>query len=264
MSEWGIFEEECFEFLSKTYGSVSVKFEKSGMSDSTAPDVKVFINGVNTFNIETKMSSAQCGQFVLIPDDINKLFNFSSQNKYPENEYSNKMKELMNKDFIGYMKAGTAGKKLEMEESIFYSWIKGYYAKKNVKFFITKSTGYVIIPIEKFEQYFDVSTTYRMKKSGSSEPSKDNYAEIKELLNKSGVDVNLENKGKKLFIVSKRDIGELKLYGVNYNYKLAKKDDYKFEVRRLSNTCNSNVIFSIKLKKGQDEQDIQLLKKVLI
>lgn len=64
-------------------------------------------------------------------------------------------------------------------------------------------------------------------------------------LNKTISTINLIDN--KLFVSSNEDISNMKLYYGNSEYMFALRDN-KYELRRLSNTHNSNVIFSIKSK----------------
>lgn len=123
-------------------------------------------------------------------------------------------------------------------------------------FFVTEHNGdMVILPIEHFAKYFNVTATYRIKKSGSTNPSKNNFAEIQKIVNDSNVQISKD--GKYTYVQSTKNLDENKLQGDKYTYyfKLADKD--KYVVTRLSNTHNANVIFSITLKQGQDPADLK-------
>ena len=93
----------------------------------------------------------------------------------------------MAEDFDRYKNPGTDGIELLMDNDLFYSWIGEFYKAKNVKYFIIEkdvgnnnmsSSNFVIFPIEHFQHYFNVSAKYRRKKSGSTNPTENDYAEI--------------------------------------------------------------------------------------
>ena len=83
------------------------------------------------------MSTAQCGQFVLLINLNEKKFQYSSKNKTSENEYSKMIVDFMNNNFETFSNPGTKGVSIQMEKSIFYDWVINYYKEKKVKFFIS-------------------------------------------------------------------------------------------------------------------------------
>ena len=73
-----------------------------------------------------------------------------------------------------------------------------------------------------------------------------------------------------LDIISNEELNKMKISGKKYDYFLKKYDNTsnnKYEVRKLSNTKNANVIFSIKLLPYSIEQqakDITMFKKEIM
>lgn len=260
MESWKEFEKSCYNYLVRTYGGIC-KFEPLGESDSTYPDVRVRPNNGKPFYIETKESLAQCGQFVLFPDETRGVFEYSSGNKSPLNSYSQEIMNHMNRRFDDFANAGTRGQDINLPDSVFYGWIKKYYSDKGVRFFITKGSNYVILPIDRFEEYFSVSATYRIKKSGSADPSRTNVPEIISILNARGCRYELLMDGKKMFVKATDNLSGLKLRGVKYTYLFNQTERGVYNIRKLSNTQNANVIFSISLKRGQDIRDLQEFEK---
>lgn len=66
----------------------------------------------------------------------------------------------------------------------------------------------------------------------------------------------LYKQGKKLFAnIPNRFFTQRFVLG-KYTYYLSKQEPNVYEVRRLSNTYNMNVIFAIQLKRPQDEADL--------
>lgn len=255
MKNWKAFEKDCFQYLVRTYGHIC-SFEQLGESVSTNSDIKVSPAKKPPFFMETKERLAQCGQFVLFADEEHKSFTYSSGNKSPLNQYSQTIIDHMNCHFVSFAEAGTRGQEIQLPDSVFYGWIKDYYVSQNVRFFITKAAEHIVFPIEKLEEYFNVTAKYRVKKSGSSDPSRRNIAEINGILKKEGYHFQLITDGKKLYVRTDKDISGKKLPGEKFTYLFNPAEHGFYHIRRLSNTQNANVIFSITLKQEQQATDL--------
>ncbi len=251
------FEIKCYEFLKEKYGNNIIVFNLEGGMDSTKSDIVVKIKNSTRFYIEAKDTNAQSGQFVLVPNETNRTFIFSSKNKSQENEMTKMIIDYMNSDFDKFSNAGTAGKILDIEPSIFSEWIINHYTDKNVRYFISYLNDFVIIPIRKFSEYFEVSSTYRVKKSGSAKPSqKDVSTIIKKIKEKYSL-ASFSSIDERQFVEIKESIVDKKYIIGDYTYYLSEKKPHFYEIRKLSNTNNMNVIFSIKLIKSQDISDLK-------
>jgi len=143
-----------------------------------------------------------------------------------------------------------------MDTEIYSNWIKDYYAHKSVKYFITEHKAFIIIPISKFSEYFYFSATYRMKKSGSVDPSTSSQQEIRRILEAKGIQFRIGNVGKATIVETNNDLEDKQISGSKYNYLFRLEGPNRYKVRQLSNTNNSNVIFSISLKSNQMQQDL--------
>lgn len=261
MNEWGLFEENCYNYLLDTYANEDVHFIQCGVSDSTATDIEVYKNGRNIFNIETKMPNAQCGQFVLIPNDVTEEFVYSERNKFNLINSSKLIINYMNSKYEHFRNAGSAGEDILLPEEIFIDWIENYYRSKKVLFFITANRKHIIIPIENFCEYFSVKCKYRMKKSGSTNPTTSDFYELQKLI-PSDKTLEISNNGK-VYVNGDFDLDKKLLIGNKYSYLLRSIGGRCHEVRRLSNTCNSNVIFSISLKSTQNPEHLSVFKSRL-
>lgn len=255
---WKTFENECVAFLKKKYGD---KFEQQGKSDSTVSDILYRGEG-REFYIEAKMPKAQCGQFVLLPNLKNRKFEYSPKNKTDENKYTKKIVKYMNDNFNIFCDSGTTGTNIDMEKSVFYNWIVNYYKEKGVEFFITKENNkFIIFPIDKFSKYYNVKAKYREKKSGSSSLNTSNKIDFEYAMETA--DLNFKFNG--LDIVSEAELDKINVSGRKYDY-LIKKNGNKYKVRKLSNTRNANVIFSIELidyDVEQQKKDIIQFEKII-
>lgn len=268
MENWEICEKECFEYLKLKYANKNCSFEHNGGSDSTKSDILLKKNRIACFYIESKMPNAQCGQFVVLKDDERKTFFYSSKNHYEENLQSKVIIEEMNKQFDFYKNPGTKGIELDMFMSYFYDWVYHFYTdNKKAKYFIIEkelgnqsSDNFIIFPVQRLYKYITVNAKYRTKKSGSANPTENNFEDIKFAVKSEGFTVS------KLIIKSKYVFAELdaapaiyKMSGENYKYQFKYEKKNLFKVTRLARTCNSNVIFDIspigELK--QNEKDLE-------
>jgi len=260
LSKWEYFEISCTEYLNREFGNCA-NFEHKGGPNSTIPDIKVTTKSGNIFYIEVKHSPAQCGQFVLHPDITSNTFIYSHSNITPINTYALQIINYMNDHFNEFINAGTAGKDIIMDTEIFSNWIISNYKNKDVRYFITNN--YTIVPIEKINEYFYVSAKYRVKRSGSKSVGKNNISDVMEYIHSSSYDIkNMRTENGKLFVVSTDSLHNLRFRINDCEYMFSLRDS-EYEVRRLSNTFNANVIFLIDLKPNKNGIRSEEFKKAL-
>lgn len=262
MATWEDFEIECTDYLNRTFGNYAT-FKHQGGADSTVADILVQTNSGSSFYIDAKHSPAQCGQFVLLPNLDTNSFEYSSLNVNRINSYAERIMKYMNSDFDSFREAGTSGKDILMSDStnVFSDWIIESYQEKNVRYFITND--YTILPIERFQQYFDVAAKYRIKRSGSGNVGSSRLSSVTDYIDENDYIISDSRiDGNKLFITSPQQLHNERfvLRGIEYMFSL-RGDEY--ELRKLSNTYNANVIFSIKKKSNviglSDDEFINLL-----
>ena len=262
MAIWEDFEIQCTDYLNQRFGAYA-RFIHQGGADSTVPDILVQTKSGNSFYIDAKHSPAQCGQFVLLPDIESCTFEYSRQNVNRINRYAEMIMDYMNEDFDSFREAGTTGKDICMNNGsdIFANWIIQTYSDKGAEFFITNN--YTILPIERFSDYFDVSAKYRIKRSGSGNVGKNRLHSVMDFIESHDYLItDCRVVGDKLFVRSSRNLHDSRfiLRGIEYMFSL-RGDEY--ELRKLSNTYNANVIFSIRQKSSSglsDENFIRFLK----
>ncbi len=259
MKKWRIFEENCVKYLNSKFSNYA-DFILEGDSNSRKSDILVSTKNGKNFYIEAKDSPSQSGQFVLLPDLNKDVFVYSKLNNTEINEYSEKIIDYMNHDFDSFKNPGTSGKTITFEDNykIFSEWIIKMYKEKNVSLVITKD--FTILPIEKFMDYFDITAKYRVKKSGSGYVAKKNIENIMKFIEKSEYTIiNTEIIDKKIFVYSPNNLDKKRFFVNGKEYMFSKKNNNKYEIRKLSNTKNSNVIFSIEKKEnvlGLSEEEI--------
>lgn len=249
MSVWEDFEIRCTEYLNEVFGEYA-RFLLLGSSDSTVPDILVKPNKGTSFYIEAKHCPAQCGQFVLLPDVATRTFKYSRLNATRMNDHSQKIMTHMNNDFEVFKEAGTGGINIVLDDGddTFAKWIIDTYKNNGVKYFITND--YVILPIDDFQRHFIVTAKYRIKRSGSSNAGRARAADILGHLHSLGYAISdAQTQGNKLYVKSHRILHNDRFIFQGNEYMFSIRDQ-EYEIRKLSNTFNANVIFSINNKRA--------------
>lgn len=258
------FEIRCYEYLKKLYKTKETDFCHKGGMDSTKSDIAVLKNGKVSFFIEVKERLAQSGQFVLSPKEDMETFIFSPKNKSEPNEMTDIIIDYMNGDFWNFNRAGTTGKSLNINPNIFADWIVGYYKEKGVKYVISFDKDYVIFPIRRFQEYFNIIAKYRIKKSGSRVPAKKDMETIKKCIKEYYHTAQFIQKEKRIYLQLDESLTKEKFSLGEYTYYLSERSSNEYEIRKLSNTYHMNVIFSIKLIKKQDKMDLSEFEEELL
>lgn len=247
MAIWEDFEIKCTKYLNERFGAYA-RFIHQGGSDSTIPDILVQTNSGKSFYIDVKYCPAQCGQFVLLPNIETCSFEYSRKNVNRINANAERIMNHMNGKFDEYREAGTAGKEIEMinDSTIFSDWIIQTYEEKGAEFFITNN--FTILPVARLQDYFEVTAKYRIKRSGSSSVGKSRLSSVLNHIVSHGYALtDSRADGDKLFIKSNQNLHNTRFTLQKYEYMFSQRGE-EFEVRKLSNTYNANVIFSIRQK----------------
>lgn len=259
---WKDFEENAFEYLKNEYSNFSfLKFKKHGGSNSNIPDIEILKNNKFLFYLECKLKESQIGQFVVLKDLKSSSFIFSSANKGNELRAQAIIKH-MNDQFEYYSSKKSVALRCSKNEMI--DSVKSYLSSKKVKFLISSNhhSDFVKYPIritkaDNIEKHFDISGVYREKKSGSSNlPAKD-LENFKNILGMKFSSFKIEQSKGKTY-VSFGESAPKSPYLKNSLYFLSKKNELHFEVRKLSNTNNSNVIFKLEPKIAIKTDDSKL------
>ncbi|MBE6402243.1 MAG: hypothetical protein E7039_00795 [Lentisphaerae bacterium] len=248
MTSWEKFEINSTDYLNNTFGQYA-GFRHCGGTDSTKSDIKVITKSKDEFYIEAKECPAQCGQFVLLPDIESGTFAYSKQNTTPLNSHASAIINHMNDFFEEYKEAGTAGKDIYFTDcsQVFTDWIVQHYKDKNVRFIITNNN--TILHTEKFADFFIVTAKYRTKRSGSATVGKKIMPLVEKYLQDNFSVMNILYEGRNLFISSNDDLHNQRFVIADREYRLSRSGN-RYEIRKLSNTFNANVIFSINIKSG--------------
>lgn len=275
---WEELENKCYEYLKHMYGNNN-SIDPYGKSDSTKADIKIDPVTSDEFFIEVKAKDSQCCQFVLFPNEDTQSFDFSKKNKVPLSDNCRRIIAYMDGLYKKYHKVGKKGIPVDVDNSTLYGLVQDFYSAKKVKFFMTEGTGIIIFPSDRFSDYFAIEAFYRRKKSGSAEPNEsNNNSEIIQGLKEEGISGTIQYKSvdgtTRCFLHTDTYIHERKMMcethtyqfkDNNYSKTLTKSKKYVFEVRRLSNTSNPNVICQLSLKKTvQDKKDLQTFEAIMV
>jgi len=260
MEKWKEFEYTATEFLNDYFKEFS--FENLGNSNATTPDITVQSQqGKFLTNIEAKYSPSQAGQIVvLIKDDH---FEFSEKSKNPKVASTDTLIEYLNKNYPIYSDVAQSSINMEIEDTVLFSFIIEQYQYKNNDWIIASSESSSLntrnlcfIPLEEIPHYFDVSTSLRRKKSGTSTLAKSMQESAKQVISNLFENFEIKIEGKKTFFYG--DIGTHPKE-LPQNLYLSEKGENIYEIRKRSTTNNANIMFSLKLKENFSFQSEKFL-----
>ena len=268
MKNWKDFETLNVNYLKDNLINLNVDIEKMGDADSTRPDIQIVLkNNLKKFFIETKMPSSQTSQFVV--EIENNRFIYGKKNKFKSNEFSEEIIDILNENFKYYKNVGQSGLEVPVPILIAFGWIISNMKNKNVEFIMSvdNHNNNVIIPVEKFNEFFNVKTILRRKKSGSTPIPKIYYNDFKTNLEKNFIDYNpiIFIQGNRLYIKLNKELSKNECYIKSdlletKRYYLSNTGDNVYEVKLTSATNNLNIIFELSAKSANiDSFTIQTL-----
>ena len=257
LKRWEVFENDCFYYLNNKYLKQNIEFIKAGKSNSKCSDIKALKDKKDIFNIEIKMKSSQSSQFALRIE--NDKFIYSNLNQNNNNEYSKKIIDYLNLNYETYKNINQSNIEINLPSELYKDWINSHYNKLNTKFIITgNKNNKIILPIESIDKYFKIRCFLRKKKSGSRKLPKSDY-DIVEKYIKENIDESFStfNINKEFYIEFDTEIKKDIKFNIEDNlYMLAPcKNNNICIVRKLSNTNNPTVIFSLKLYNDKQYED---------
>lgn len=243
MGNWKDFEDECTDHVSDSLSGFA-HVQHIGLLNSSAPDIVVNCKRGDSFAIEVKHCPAQSGQFVLLPNILTRTFDYSKGNSTPLNDDAEQIIAHMNNHFEEFRNAGTKGIDIVFPgcKEVFANWIIQMYRNKGTQYIITND--FKLVDIEDFGEAFTITGCYRIKRSGSSDIGKTIGRIVMKEIERLGYGVFDSFEKNKLFIKSEKPINGKRFILYDTEYMISQRND-RYEVRKLSNTYNANVIFSI-------------------
>lgn len=259
---WEKFENEIFLEFKKKYSNNNTKFELLGVSDSTQSDILVIKKDEPEFYMEIKSSIAQAAQFALNQNSEKKWY-FSDLNKTTSTNNSEEIIGFINKSDFGAIT--TSGISIGIDQKTQFDWIKDFYEERCVEFVVTSyNNELVIMPLENIHIYFNVSVIVRKKGSGSAELSNPVWRKIKNHPVFNGVRENNVINGKRYLTFDSlpESLNNNKTIFADMfddeiiRFQLEIISDRKVYIRKLSNTSNPTVIFTLTSKRSQISEDM--------
>lgn len=261
MQQWEKLEHEWHAYLNTKYGN---HFSLQGSSNSTVSDI-LCTKPDKPFYIDVKSTTAHTGQFVLTPNPDTETFTFSPKNKTPLTPNTQRIINYMNDNFDIFKNVQTQQIRLDLPQHDMFEWVQEYYTTtKNVEFFTTKDAenNFVIVPIDKLAHYFDISATYRVKRSGSSKLSTKWQPDFTHALNTQHIPHTFINTHT---LTTPYNIDKRRFITPNNTYYTTKNPGTTpavYTAKILSKTHNANVIFRItSLYKPQHPDDLALFER---
>jgi len=255
MKNWQIFEANATALLREVFNNTNLVFENTGGADSTISDIKVKRNNTVITTIEAKYSPSQSGQIVLLLN--NNKFEFSQASVNSSNEFVEAIVEFINNNITTYINVGTKALPIGINSQILFDWVKRVYSQKGVKWVIASSLydnlntqNTTLIPLNEIDSYFDISASFRRKKSGTSHLPKTKEDDFKSHLNRITTNYHLEKQGTKYLLELNEDIGTK--YISDEYFLSPTGTNSTFYVKKRSSTNNANVMFSLTLKNNID------------
>lgn len=249
MDNWEIFEIAATNFLNNYFKSSGVRFDNDGGTNSTVSDIQLFKDDERIANIEAKYSPSQAGQIVLLFN--NDTFVLSEASKNIENDFTHQIIEYMNQNYQTFKDVGTSGISINIDQGILFNWVKQTYQDKGSNWIIA-STKYqnllesdlLLVPIMDIDQYFNISATFRRKRSGTAHLPQSRVEEFKSQFNNITTNYTLNKDGKKYKLKTNINIPSLT---ISNDYFLSRINQSEYYVKKRSLTNNANVVFSLVL-----------------
>lgn len=264
---WKDFEDKVANYIATELDDYDLTIKHLGETNSTVSDIEITLNqNGKKFYIEIKMPKAQTSQFV-VELETNR-FIYSNKNKFPENEFAKEIISELNDNFDFYSKVKQNAMEIPIPTSIALGWINYNMDNKKVKFIVSvdSENNEKIIPISKFNDFFDIKTILRRKKSGSSSIPKKYFDDFKKNLKKkiNNNDYELFTKNNKLFLRTNHIFKKQDCYLISdmleegKKYFLSYKETNLYEVKVNSKTNNPNIIFEIERKNNIKNKDFSI------
>ena len=279
---WKNFEDNVYDFLKKMLKIENLALGHEGGSDSTKSDIEFLLNNKQKFLLEVKQNIAQAGQFVVCWDAKNKKYAVTDKTKC-KLETKAIIMHMNNNDyyrseenfFLGAPNGKRKAIELICDKKLMYkrvialiktksSFIASSHYERDSNF--SSENPLIIEEIDDLENYFDISGSYRPKFSGTRKLPKKEYGDIKKKFD--CVEMNdrlyLETSSissQKVYLTEALTFTSNRFDAVYY---LSDSDNNSFkEIKKLSTTYNSNVIFTLKLKEELKHTDLKNLIEAL-
>jgi hypothetical protein len=249
LQKWEVFQNEATEFLSNYF---NIHCSMEGGFDATTSEITARnVNQVLT-TIEAKFCPAQAGQIILLSDGSK--FTFSDKSKNTLNSYTQEIIEYLNANYSSFSGTNSATIPVaNISYSTLFNWVKTVYSEKNVEWIIASKEfcnlnvdDLAFVPLNEIENYFDISVTFRRKKTGNDHiPGKD--------LPDFEAEMDLINENYQIKRTNNRYLLTLNSRVSNFNignkYLLSMTNqDCQYYIKKKDMNTNPNLVFQLNLK----------------
>lgn len=272
MKKWEKFEIEAVEYLNEKIDK-PISFKRLGSSNSSDPDIKVYLNDNEIFTIEVKFANAQSGQLVVFETE-NGLEISKETVKNINNKFNQSILNLFNETPEECIPDNQKKLYIELPPEIGYGWLRENYKIGNSVFIIMSDqlNAYKsIFHIDEIEEYLDFKCAIRRKKSGTRnlaqknlQHSKLNLEKHAEQLGLKVIDICREGVKTRVELNSQCILKKGQRYfGDGYYLSPVRDSVSEYFIKSLSKTNNLNILFEITYKGPKRDNGIEKLKNYI-
>jgi len=249
LQKWEVFQNKATEFLNDNF---NINFAMEGGFDSTTSEITARNKDQVITTIEAKFCPAQAGQIILLSDGTK--FEFSDKSKNSSNKYTQEIIKYLNSNYSSFLGTNSATIPVtDISYSTLFNWVKTVYSEKNVEwiiaseqFDILNEEDLLFVPLNEIENYFDISVTFRRKKTGNIHiPGKDitDFEYDMDLVTK---DYTIKRTNTKYLLTLNERVSNFNI-GTKYLLSMTNKE-CQYYIKKKDMNTNPNVMFQLKLK----------------
>lgn len=258
LQKWEVFQNEATEFLSDYF---NIHCSMEGGFDATTSEITARNTDQVLTTIEAKFCPAQAGQIILLNDG--EKFIFSQKSKNSSNVYTQEIIDYLNANYSSFQ--GTKSATIPVTTisySTLYNWVKTIYKQKNIEWMIASkefcnltADDTLLAPLDEIDKYFDISITFRRKKTGNDHiPGKDllDFQEEMDLVNPNYQIKRINNR---YLMTLNSKVTNFNI-GTKYLLSMTNKE-CQYYIKKKDMNTNPNLVIQLNLKddiKFQDEK----------
>jgi len=249
LQKWEVFQNQATEFLSDYF---DIHCSMEGGFDATTSEITVRNADQVLTTIEAKFCPAQAGQVILLSDGSK--FTFSDKSKNNSNTYTQEIIEYLNDNYSSFQGTNSATIPITtISYSTLFKWVKEVYREKNVEWIIASKEfcnlsvdDTLFIPLDEMENYFDISVTFRRKKTGNDHiPGKD-LLDFQEEMDQINANYQIKRTNNRYLLTLNERVSNFNI-GTKYLLSMTNKESQYYIKKKDMNT-NPNIVFQLNLK----------------
>jgi len=262
LQKWEVFQNEATDFLSDYF---NIHCSMEGGFDATTSEITARNADQVITTIEAKFCPAQAGQVILLSDG--NQFIFSEKSKNSSNVYTQEIINYLNNNYSSFTGTNSATIPItNISYSTLFNWVKTVYKQKNVQWMIASkefcnliAKDTLLAPLDEIEKYFDISITFRRKKTGNDHiPGKDllDFQEEMDLVNPN---YQIKRTNNRYLMTLNSKVTNFNI-GTKYLLSMTNKD-CQYYIKKKDMNTNPNVVFQLNLKDNIEFQDERFKKE---